>query len=42
MNFIVGFLLYHSEEYIAFWLFTSLIEEYELNQNYLDSMIIEI
>jgi hypothetical protein len=34
MNFIVGFLLYHSEEYIAFWLFVSLIEDYELRENY--------
>lgn len=30
MNFIVGFFLYHCEEYIAFWLFVSLIEEYDL------------
>ena len=31
MNFIVGFFLYHSEEYVAFWLFVSLIEDYEVN-----------
>ena len=30
MNFIVGFFLYHCEEYIAFWLFVALIEEYDL------------
>ena len=30
MNFIVGFFLYHCEEHIAFWLFVSLIEEYDL------------
>lgn len=36
MNFIVGFFLYHSDEYITFWLFTSLIEEYDLRQIYLD------
>lgn len=30
MNFIVGFFLYHCDEYIAFWLFVSLIEEYDL------------
>ena len=30
MNFIVGFFLYHCEEYVAFWLFVSLIEEYDL------------
>ena len=29
MNFIVGFLLYHCDEYIAFWLFVSLFEEYD-------------
>ena len=36
MNFIVGFLLYHSEEHIAFWLFVSLIEEYDLRNVYMD------
>ena len=30
MNFIVGFFLFHCEEHIAFWLFVSLIEEYDL------------
>lgn len=39
MNFIVGFFLYHSEEYISFWLFTSLIEEYDLRQVYLTGKI---
>lgn len=34
MNFIVGFFLYHCESYVAFWLFVSLIEEYNLRQNY--------
>ena len=34
MNFIVGFLLYHSDEYISFWLFVSLMEDYELRENY--------
>ena len=29
MNFIVGFLLYHCDEHIAFWLFVSLFEEYD-------------
>lgn len=28
MNFIVGFFLYHCEEYVAFWLFVSLFDEY--------------
>ena len=32
MNFIVGFFLFHCEEYIAFWLFVSLIEEYDLRK----------
>ena len=29
MNFIVGFLLFHCDENIAFWLFVALFEEYE-------------
>ena len=32
MNFIVGFFLYHCNEYIAFWLFVALIEEYDLRR----------
>ena len=32
MNFIVGFFLYHCDEYIAFWLFVALIEEYDLKK----------
>jgi hypothetical protein len=36
MNFIVGFFLYHSDEYITFWLFTSLIEEYDLRKIYIE------
>lgn len=31
MNFIVGFFLYHCEEHVAFWLFVSLIDEYEMS-----------
>jgi len=34
MNFLVGSLLYHSEEYIAFWLIIELIENYNLRENY--------
>jgi hypothetical protein len=30
MNFIVGSMLYHCNEEIAFWMFVSLIEEFEL------------
>ena len=30
MNFIVGFFLYHCEEHVAFWLFVSIMEEYNL------------
>ena len=37
MNFIVGFLLYHCEEYIAFWLFVSLIEEYGLRSTFMEN-----
>lgn len=29
MNFIVGFFLYHCEEYVAFWLFVALFDEYQ-------------
>ena len=32
MNFIVGFLLYHCDENIAFWLFVSLFEEYDYRE----------
>ena len=37
MNFIVGFFLYHCEEHIAFWLFVSLIEEYDLRHIYMEN-----
>ena len=36
MNFIVGFFLYHCDEHIAFWLFVSLIEEYDIRSLYID------
>ena len=36
MNFIVGFFLYHCEEYVAFWLFVSLIEEYDLRKIFME------
>ena len=36
MNFIVAFLLYHCEEYVSFWLFVSLIEEYDLRSAYME------
>ena len=32
MNFIVGFLLYHCDENIAFWLFVALFEEYNYRE----------
>jgi hypothetical protein len=35
MNFIAGSLLYHASEEIAFWLFVSLVEDYELRDIYL-------
>ncbi len=35
MNFIVGSLLYHASEEITFWLFVSLVEDYELRDIYL-------
>ena len=34
MNFIVGSLLYHANEEIAFWMFVTLIEEFELRDIY--------
>ena len=34
MNFIVGALLYHCSEDIAFWLFTSLIDDHEMRSVY--------
>ena len=34
MNFIAGFMLYHSNEEIAFWLFVGLIESFELREIY--------
>ena len=37
MNFIVAFLLYHCEEYVAFWLFVSLMEEYDLRSAYMEN-----
>jgi CDGSH-type Zn-finger protein len=37
MNFIVAFLLYHCEEYVAFWLFVSIIEEYDLRNTYMEN-----
>ena len=35
MNFIVGALLYHCPEEIAFWLFVELIEVHEMREIYL-------
>ncbi len=35
MNFVVGALLYHCSEYIAFWLFVSLVEDHEMRDIYL-------
>lgn len=38
MNFIVGSLIYHSCEVMAFWLFASLIEDCELRDIYLPGL----
>lgn len=38
MNFIVGTLLYHCDEVMAFWLFVSLIEDCELRDIYLPGL----
>ena len=37
MNFIAASLLYHAEEYIAFWLLVMLFEMFELRDIYLPS-----
>jgi len=36
MNFIVGFFLLHCEEYIAFWLFVSLLEDYDYRKIFMN------
>jgi len=38
MNFIVGALLYHSCEEIAFWLFVSLVEDHEMRDIFLPGL----
>ncbi|KAM3135119.1 hypothetical protein pb186bvf_012765 [Paramecium bursaria] len=42
MNFLVAALLYHGEEYVAFWNFVSLYETLQLRDIFLESMIIQI
>ncbi len=37
MNFIAGNFVYHAEEYIAFWLFVSVVEEFEMRDLYMPS-----
>jgi hypothetical protein len=39
MNFIVGALLWHSSEADCFWLFVTLMEDYELRDNYLPNLL---
>ena len=39
MNFIAAILLYHAEEYIAFWLFIMIFERFEMRDIYLPSNI---
>ena len=38
LNFIFGVLLYHSEEYLAFWMFDTIFEKYCLNDIYSTNM----
>ena len=38
MNLIVGALLMHSEESVAFWLFVTLIEDYDMRDVFTDSL----
>ena len=39
MNFIAGNLLFHAEEYLAFWLLVMLFEIFELRDIFLPSII---
>lgn len=38
MNLLVGALLMHSEENVAFWLFVTLIEDYDMRDVFTDSL----
>ena len=38
MNFIVGALLLHCSEEVAFWLFVALIEDYEMREIYMEGL----
>jgi hypothetical protein len=38
MNLVAGALLMHAEESVAFWLFVSLIEDYEVREIFIDSL----
>lgn len=38
MNFLIGALLYHGEEYVAFWNYVIIYEKLELRDIYLESM----
>ena len=38
MNFIVGALLYHSCEEVAFWLFVALVEDHEMRDIYMPGL----
>ena len=38
MNFIVGALLFHANEVMAFWLFVSLIEDCEMRDIYMNGL----
>ena len=39
MNFIVGALLYHCSEEIAFWLFVALVEDHEMRDIYMPGIV---
>ena len=38
MNFIVGALLLHCSEEVAFWLFVALIEDFEMREIYMEGL----
>lgn len=39
MNLVVGAILMHCEENVAFWLFVSLVEDYEMRDVFADSLL---
>jgi hypothetical protein len=38
MNFVVGSILYHASEFVAFWIYVQLLEECEVRDIYLPGL----